>query len=58
MAHKKTDAGARPDAAPREEGLRLRTWLRYLYHGSRPLAVKFRLAVIMVDVAIIAFFLA
>ena len=58
MAQKKTEAGTGADAEPRGEGLRLRTWLRYLYHGSRPLAVKFRLAVIVVDVAIIAFFLA
>ncbi len=43
---------------PHAEGLRLRARLRYLYHGSSPLAVRFRLAVIVVDFAIIAFFLA
>ncbi len=44
-------------AAP-AEGLRLRARLRYLYHGSSPLAVRFRLAVIVIDFAIIGFFLA
>jgi voltage-gated potassium channel len=43
---------------PKAEGLRLRARLRYLYHGSSPLAVRFRLAVIAVDFAIIGFFLA
>jgi len=43
---------------PRDDGLRLRARVRYLYHGSQSAAVKFRLAVIVVDVAIIAFFLA
>ena len=43
---------------PRAEGLRLRARLRYLYHGSSPLAVRFRLAVIVIDFAIIGFFLA
>jgi len=43
---------------PHAEGLRLRARLRYLYHGSSPLAVRFRLAVIVIDFAIIAFFLA
>jgi voltage-gated potassium channel len=43
---------------PKAEGLRLRARLRYLYHGSSPLAVKFRLAVIVIDFAIIGFFLA
>ncbi len=42
----------------REDGLRLRARLRYLYHGSQPPAVRFRLAVIAIDVVIIAFFLA
>lgn len=42
----------------REEGLRLRARLRYLYHGSQPPAVRFRLAVIVIDVLIIGFFLA
>jgi len=43
---------------PHAEGLRLRARLRYIYHGSSPLAVRFRLAVIVIDFAIIAFFLA
>jgi voltage-gated potassium channel len=43
---------------PRADGLRLRARLRYLYHGASPLAVKFRLAVIAIDFAIIGFFLA
>ncbi|MCA0368725.1 MAG: potassium channel family protein [Proteobacteria bacterium] len=41
-----------------EDGLRLRARLRYLYHGSQPPAVRFRLAVIGVDIVIITFFLA
>lgn len=42
---------------PKAGGLRLRARLRYLYHGSSPLAVRFRLAVIVIDFAIIGFFL-
>ena len=38
--------------------LRLRARLRYLYHGTQPTAVKFRLMVIVVDLIIIGFFLA
>ena len=45
-------------AAPRAEGLRIRARMRYLYHGSSPAAVRFRLAIIVVDFAIIGFFLA
>jgi voltage-gated potassium channel len=37
---------------------RLRARLRYLYHGQTPPAVRFRLAVIGVDLALIAFFVA
>ncbi|WP_082525815.1 potassium channel family protein [Brevundimonas sp. Root1279] len=55
-ARKAADAGT--PGAPKAEGLRLRARLRYLYHGTSPLAVRFRLAVIAVDFAIIAFFLA
>ena len=44
-------------APDKGEGLRLRARLRYLYHGSSPLAVRFRLAVIVIDFIIIAFFL-
>jgi voltage-gated potassium channel len=48
-----------PASVPeRAEGLRLRARLRYLYHGGSPLAVRFRLAVIVIDFIIIAFFLA
>jgi voltage-gated potassium channel len=54
---------AQPDPASdrlqaRPGGLRLRARMRYLYHGSSPPAVRFRMAVIVVDFAIIAFFLA
>ena len=42
----------------RNGSLRLRARLRYLYHGSSAVAVRFRLAVIAVDFAIIGFFLA
>ena len=38
--------------------LRIRARLRALYHGHSPAAVRFRLAVIAVDFAIIAFFIA
>lgn len=38
--------------------LRIRARLRALYHGSSPTAVRFRLAVIAIDFAIIAFFIA
>ncbi|RZJ95882.1 MAG: ion transporter [Brevundimonas sp.] len=43
-------------ASHRHHGLKAR--LRYLYHGSQPAAVRFRLAVIAIDLLIIAFFLA
>ncbi|WP_332658679.1 potassium channel family protein [Brevundimonas sp.] len=49
---------APPSSTVKAEGLRLRARLRYLYHGSSPLAVRFRLAVIVIDFAIIGFFLA
>lgn len=38
--------------------LRLKARLRYLYHGTQPPAVKFRLAVILIDLLTIGFFLA
>jgi len=38
--------------------LRLRARLRYFYHGQTPAAVRFRVAVIVVDFAIIGFFMA
>ena len=37
---------------------RFRAKLRALYHGESPQAVRFRLAVIGVDLALIAFFIA
>lgn len=55
MTAKPDAPAARPD---KDEGLRLRARLRYLYHGSSLLSVRFRLTVIVVDFAIIAFFLA
>lgn len=61
----RTRSASKPAARPaptsvavKAEGLRLRARLRYLYHGSSPLAVRFRLAVIVIDFAIIGFFLA
>ena len=53
-----TAASPENQTQPKEDGLRLRARLRYLYHGSQPPAVRFRLTVIVVDIAIIAFFLA
>jgi voltage-gated potassium channel len=63
MSRAKSAPKSSPEPAPksvpeRAEGLRLRARLRYLYHGSSPLAVRFRLAVIVIDFIIIAFFLA
>ena len=43
---------------PDRDGLRIRARLRALYHGASPTAVRFRLAVLAVDFAIIAFFIA
>lgn len=45
-------------AAEKPEGLRLRVRLRALYHGSSPVAVRFRLAVLIIDLMIVAFFIA
>lgn len=39
-------------------GLRLRARLRALYHGASPVAVRFRYGIILIDLAIIAFFIA
>lgn len=48
-----------PTARPhKHHGLQLKARLRYLYHGDSLTAVRFRLAVIVVDLAIIAFFIA
>jgi voltage-gated potassium channel len=50
---------ATPDNNGTERGgLRLRARLRALYHGGSQTAVRFRLAVLFVDVLIIAFFIA
>ncbi|HUH23961.1 MAG TPA: ion transporter, partial [Brevundimonas sp.] len=49
---------SQPSDTDHHQGLRLRARLRYLYHGTQPKAVKFRLMVIVIDIAIIAFFLA
>jgi voltage-gated potassium channel len=38
--------------------LRLRARLRALYHGASPTAVRFRYAMLLIDLAIIAFFIA
>lgn len=42
----------------KSEGLRLRARLRALYHGTSHTAVRFRVAVLVIDLAIIAFFIA
>jgi voltage-gated potassium channel len=52
---------AEPAPKPAEEkngGFRLRPRLRALYHGSSPVAVRFRLAVLVIDLIIIGFFIA
>jgi len=47
------------DEAKPEHGLtRLRSTLRLLYHGSSTTALRFQFAVLLVDLAIIAFFIA
>ena len=53
-----TKAAARAPKPLKRHGLELRARLRYLYHGASPLAVRFRLAVIVIDFAIIGFFVA
>ena len=40
------------------EEMRIRARLRALYHGASPAAVRFRYAIILIDLAIIAFFIA
>jgi len=45
-------------SALKRHGLQLRARLRYLYHGGQPAAVRFRLGVLVIDFAIIAFFIA
>ncbi len=39
-------------------GSRLRSLLRYLYHGGSPTAVRFRIGVLVMDLALIGFFIA
>lgn len=54
-------AGPAPQPLPEEQKngtLRLRARLRALYHGSSPVAVRFRLAVLVIDLIIIGFFIA
>jgi voltage-gated potassium channel len=46
------------DIADRRQGLRLRARLRALYHGSSITAVRFRLAVLTIDLVIVGFFIA
>lgn len=43
---------------PRHAGLRLRARIRAMYHGDSPAAVKFRLAIILIDFLVIGFFIA
>ncbi len=47
-----------PKAERRGGPQRLRATLRALYHGSSPTAVRFRYGVILIDLAVIAFFIA
>ena len=47
-----------PQATPAHPFHRLRVVLRSLYRGDSPTAVRFRFGVILVDLAIIAFFIA
>jgi voltage-gated potassium channel len=49
---------AQAETKEREKGLRLRARLRALYHGDSEVAVKFRLGIIVLDLAIVAFFVA
>lgn len=48
----------RPALQPIGGSLRLRARLRALYHGSSATAVRFRLAVLTIDLVIVAFFIA
>lgn len=47
-----------PPVETKPGGLRLRARSRALYHGSSPVAVRFRLAVLTIDLIIVAFFIA
>lgn len=49
---------AQAEAREREKGLRLRARLRALYHGDSEVAVKFRLGIIVLDLIVVAFFVA
>lgn len=46
------------EGGEREKGLRLRARLRALYHGDSKTAVKFRFGIIVLDLSVIAFFVA
>ena len=48
----------RASNVPRHGGLRLRARIRAMYHGDSPAAVKFRLAIILIDFLVIGFFIA
>lgn len=47
----------RTDSEPSGRLARLRDRLRRMYHGTTPLAFRFRLAAMAIDLAIIAFFI-
>ena len=49
---------SRADDVEKPEGLRLRARVRALYHGSSETAVRFRLAVLVIDLLIVGFFVA
>ncbi|WP_091741584.1 potassium channel family protein [Phenylobacterium immobile] len=51
-------APARTPRTPRTPWRRFRIQLRSLYHGQSPQSVRFRLAIIVVDLALIGFFIA
>jgi voltage-gated potassium channel len=51
-------APAHPTRTPRTPWRRFRVQLRSLYHGQSPQSVRFRLAIIVVDLALIGFFIA
>jgi voltage-gated potassium channel len=53
-----TNLIAEPAAAACPHASRLRCWLWGLYHGETPGAVRFRLAVIFLDLVLIGFFIA
>ncbi|PZO82459.1 MAG: ion transporter [Mesorhizobium amorphae] len=56
-AHRLDPRPAEPEELPLEPGS-LRDRLRLLYHGHSPGALRFQLAVVVIDIAILAFFVA